>query len=91
MKYDPDNERQSLEIVETWHHLMKNKEMQVRKVFQRISKDELSSEQLKNPTIAQSLEKFGHYDIVRPLWEEQTFNILDFFVELGYVDKHLDR
>jgi hypothetical protein len=51
MKYDPNNERQSLEIVESRHHLMKNKEMQIWKVYQRVLKEELSAEQLKIPII----------------------------------------
>ena len=91
MKYDPNNERQSLEIVESWHHLMKNKEMQVWKVYQRVLKEEFSAEQLKIPIIAQNIERFGYYDIARLLWGEQTLDVLDFFVELGYVSKFVDN
>lgn len=80
MKYDPNNERQSLEIVESWHHLMK---AQVWKVYQRVLKEELSAEQLKIPIIAQNIERFGYYDIARPLWEEQTLDVLDFLWNSG--------
>ncbi|CAN5418601.1 hypothetical protein BH18THE2_BH18THE2_17090 [soil metagenome] len=91
MQYDVNNEQQSFEFVKTWHHLMEKKKIQVRKVFERIPREALPAEQLEDPMIAQSIEKFGLYDVAISLWPEQTLNILDFLVELGYVDKFLDN
>lgn len=78
MEYDANNKEQSFEIVKTWHDLMENKRIQVRKVLQRIPKKELTSEQLGHPTVASDVEKFGYYDYAIYLWPEQTLDVLDF-------------
>ena len=91
MQYDANDEQKSIEIVETWHQLMEKKIIQVKKVFQRIPKEELATKQLQDPIIASGIEKFGYYDVATAPWPEHTLDVLDFFVKLGYVDKFLDN
>jgi hypothetical protein len=91
MQYDANDEQKSLEIFETWHYLMKKKRIQVKKVFERIPREDLTTKQLQDPIIASSIEKFGYYDAATTFWPEHSLNVLDFFVELGYVDKFLDN
>ena len=90
MEYDPNNREQSFEIVATWRHLMLNKKIQARKVFQRIPKEELTAEQLEDPIIASKVEGLGYLDIDKILWPKEILDVLDFFVKLGYVDKYTD-
>jgi hypothetical protein len=91
MQYDANDEQMSLEIVEVWHRLMENKVIRARRVLRRVSKDELSAEQLKDPNIASSIKKFGYYDFDPYPLSENTLKVLDFFVKLGYVNKSLDN
>lgn len=62
MECDPNNKQQAFEIFKTWHYLMENKKIQVRKVYQRIPKEELTAEQLEDPTIASKVEELGYLD-----------------------------
>jgi hypothetical protein len=43
MQYDANDEQKSLEIFETWHYLMEKKRIQVKKVFERIPREDLTT------------------------------------------------
>jgi nicotinamide mononucleotide adenylyltransferase len=51
------------DLVETWHVLMRDKEIYSKTVYTRILKEEISAEDLKRHEVSYSAKKYGYYDL----------------------------
>ena len=76
----------AINITEVWRELMPFKRLQLDIVYNRIPKEHLSSEDLKNPEVAKQIEQHGYFDITNHL-PLNKINALEKLVELEYVEK----
>jgi hypothetical protein len=83
------NEQMLRQISKVWFDLMNHKRIQVKTVIARISKENLSSESLKDPEVSEQVERFGYYDVAT-IKCESALKSLEHLVQLGYVDKRTD-
>ena len=77
------------EINKIWLSLMYNKMMQVKTIYDRIAKSNLSINSLKDWKVRAQVEKFGYYDSAQEL-PDSTIGALEFLTELGYLEKRND-
>lgn len=77
------------DLIKFWHWLNQDKKMYSSEVHNRVYKDQLSDDQLKDPKIKEEIDEKEYYDVKTPIHEEYL-KILDLFVEKGYATKTND-
>ena len=77
------------DLIKLWYWLNDDKKMYSVEVHNRIFENQLSEEQLKEPTIKDEVDQKGYYDVRTPIHEEYL-KILDLFVKKGYATKNID-